>query len=271
MLREKSKLQKDMYIQRAMCVMFSRLLPGRTVMTNLDSILKSRDITLPTKVHLIKAMVFPVLMYGCESWTVKKAECRRIDAFELRCLESPWDWKEIQPVHPEGDQSWVFTGRTDAEAKPPIFWPPDVKNWLTEKDLGAGKNWGQEEKGTDDGGWDCWMASPTQWTWIWINCGSGDGQGDLACCSPWGRKESHDSATKLNWMLSHVQLCGLIDCNLPGSSVHGILQTGILEWVTPFPPPGDLTQTQGSNPALCFPKASLIFCCQWSLSGHLKP
>ena len=98
-------------------------------MINLDSIFKSRDITLPTKVRLVKAMVFPVVMYGCESWTVKKAEHRRIDAFELQCwktLENPLDCKEIQPVHPKGDQSWVFIGRTDAET--PILWPPDVKS-----------------------------------------------------------------------------------------------------------------------------------------------
>ena len=91
----------------------------RKVMTNLDSIFKSRDITLPTKVCLVKAMVFPVVMYGCESWTIKKAECERIDAFELWCwrrLESPLDCKEIEPVHPKGDQSWVFIGRTDVEA-----------------------------------------------------------------------------------------------------------------------------------------------------------
>ena len=91
-------------------------------MTNPDSILKSRDISLPTKVHLVKAMVFPVVMYGCESWTIKKAEHRRIDAFELWCwrrLESPLDCKEIQPVHPKGDQSWAFFGRTDAEAETP--------------------------------------------------------------------------------------------------------------------------------------------------------
>ena len=103
-------------------------------MTNLDSIFKSRDITLPTKVHLVQAMVFPVVMYGCESWTIKKAEHRRIDAFELWCLkktlESPLDCKEIQPVHPKGDQSWVFTGRTDVEAETPIFWPPDAKSLL---------------------------------------------------------------------------------------------------------------------------------------------
>ena len=104
---------------------------GRKVMTNLDSILKSRDITLSTKVRLVKAMVFPVIMYGCESWTVKKAECQRIDAFELCCwrrLESSLDCKEIQSVHPKGDQSWVFIGRTEAEAETPILWPPHVES-----------------------------------------------------------------------------------------------------------------------------------------------
>ena len=90
-------------------------------MTNLDSIFKSRDITLPTKVHLVKAMVFPVVMYGCESWTVKKAECRRIDAFELWCWRRLLDCKEIQPVHSKGDQSWVFIGGTDAEAETHIL------------------------------------------------------------------------------------------------------------------------------------------------------
>ena len=94
------------------------LLLGRTVMTNLDSIFKNRDITLPTKVCLVKAMVFPVVMYGCESWTIKKAECQRIDAFQLWCWRrflSPLDCKEIQLVHPKGDQSWVFIGGTDVE------------------------------------------------------------------------------------------------------------------------------------------------------------
>ena len=97
--------------------------------TNLGSILKNRDITLPKKVHQVKAMVFQVVMYGCESWTVKKAECRRIDAFELeKTVESPLDCKEIQPVHPKGNKSWVFIGRTDAEAETPILWPPDGKS-----------------------------------------------------------------------------------------------------------------------------------------------
>ena len=106
---------------------------GRKVMTNLDSIFKSRDITLPTKVRLVEAMVFPVIMYGCESWTVKKAEHRRIDAFELWCwrrktLESPMDCKEIQPVHSNGDQSWVSFERNDAEAETPVLWPPHEKS-----------------------------------------------------------------------------------------------------------------------------------------------
>ena len=101
-------------------------------MTNLDSILKSRDITWSTKVCLVKVMVFPVVMYGCERWTVKKAECQRIDAFELWCwrrlLRVPWTARRSQPVHPKGDQSWVFFGRTDVEAETPIFWPADAKS-----------------------------------------------------------------------------------------------------------------------------------------------
>ena len=107
------------------------LLLGRKVMTNLDSLFKSRDVTLPTKVCLVKAMVFPVVMYGCESWTVKKAEHRRTDA--LNCCvektpESPLDCKEIQPVHSEGDQPWDFFGRNDAKAETPVLWPPHVKS-----------------------------------------------------------------------------------------------------------------------------------------------
>ena len=108
------------------------LVLGGKVMTNLDSILKSRDITLPTKVRLVKAMVFILVMYGCESWTIKKAERQRIDAFELWCwrrlLRVPWTARRSnQPVHPKGDQSWVFIGRTNAEAETPIFYPPHAK------------------------------------------------------------------------------------------------------------------------------------------------
>ena len=130
------------------------LLLGRKVMTNLDSIFKSRDITLPTEVHLVKAMVFPVVMYGCESWTIKKAEHQRIDAFELWCwrglLRVPWTARRSNQSILKGvtkSKSWIFIGRTDAEAETPIFWPPDVKNWLTGKEPDAGKDWRQEEKG----------------------------------------------------------------------------------------------------------------------------
>ena len=153
-----------------------RLLLGSKVMTNLDSIFKSRDITLPTKVHLVKALVFPVVMYGCESWTVKKAERWRMMlfyAFELWCwrrLEPPLDCKGIQTVHSKGDQSWVYFGRNDAEAETPVVWPPHAKSWL------IGKDWCLEELGArgegDNRGWDGWMASLTRWTWVWVNSGS---------------------------------------------------------------------------------------------------
>ena len=130
--------------------------PGRKGMTNPDSVLKSRDITLPTKVCIVKAMVFPVVMYRCESWTIKKAECQRICFWTMvleKSLESPLDCKEVKPVTPQGNQPWIFIGRTNAEA--PILWSPDA-NWVIGKDPDAGKDWGQEEKRmTEDdmGGW----------------------------------------------------------------------------------------------------------------------
>ena len=128
-----------------------RLLLGGKVMTNLNSILKSRGITLPTKVHLVNAVVIPVVMYGCESWPVKKAELTKNWCFWTvvleKTLESPLDCKEIQPVHPKGDQSWVFI---DVEVETPILWPPDAKSWLIWKDPDVGKDWRQEEKGTTE-------------------------------------------------------------------------------------------------------------------------
>ena len=141
------------------------LLLGRKVMTNLDNVLKSTDITLLTKVCLVKAMVFPVVMYGCESWTIKN---QRTDAFELwfweKTLESPLDCKEIQPVNSKGNQSWIFIGRTNAEAEAPILWSPDAKSPLIGKDPDSGKDWMQKEKGvTEDE-----MASK-HWTWSWAH------------------------------------------------------------------------------------------------------
>ena len=133
-----------------------RLLLGRKAMTNLDIILKSRDITLPTKICIVKAMVFLIVRYGCEIWTIKKTECWRNDAFETwywRRLKSPLDCKDIKQVNPKGNQPWIFIGGTDAEADAPILWPPDAKSWFTGKGPDAGKDWGQEEKGvTEDDG-----------------------------------------------------------------------------------------------------------------------
>ena len=127
------------------------MLLGRKAMTNPDSILKSRDITLLTKVHLVKAMAFPVVMYGCESWTIKKAECQRIDGFELWCwrrlLRVPWAARRsnqsiLKEISPEYSLEWLML-----KLKLPILRPPDTKKWLTEKDPDAGKDWRQEERG----------------------------------------------------------------------------------------------------------------------------
>ena len=136
-----------------------------TTNIHLDSILKS--ITLPTNVRLVKAMVFPVVMYECESWTLKKAERRRTDAFELWCWRSPLDSTEIKPVNPKGSQLWIFIGRADAEAEAPILWLPERADSL-EKTLMLGKIEGRKRRGRDRG-WDGWMASLTQWTWVWAN------------------------------------------------------------------------------------------------------
>ena len=124
------------------------LLLGRKAMSNLDSILKSRNITLPPKVHLVKSMVFPVVVWAlwCECWTIKNW-CFWTVVLE-KTLESPLDCKEVQPVNPKGNQSWIFIGRADAEAEAPILWPPDAKSWLIWKDRYAGKDWRQEVKGT---------------------------------------------------------------------------------------------------------------------------
>ena len=124
------------------------LLLGRKVMTDLDSIWKSRDITLPTKVCLVKAMVFPVVMYGCKSWTIIQSWAPKNWCFWIGVLdESPLDCKEIQPVYPKGDQSCVFIGRTDGEAETPVLRPSDLKNWLLEKTLILGKIEGRRRRG----------------------------------------------------------------------------------------------------------------------------
>ena len=128
---------------------------------------------------------------GCESWTIKKAECWRIDAFE------PWCWRRLlrvswmqgdQSVHPKGNQSWIFIGRTVAEAETTILWPPDVESWLIWKDSDAGKDWGQEEKGMTEDEMAGWHHQLSGHGFGWTP-GVGDGQGGLACCGSWGHKE----------------------------------------------------------------------------------
>ena len=178
-----------------------QLLLGRKVMTNLDSIFKSRDITLPTKVHLVKANIFSsshVRMWELdykENWVPKKW-CFWIVVLE-KTLERPLDCKEIQPVHPKGDQSLVFIARTDAEAENSNTLATsceELTHWESPwcwEGLGAGGE-------GDNRGWDGWMASPIQWAWVWVNSGVGDGQGGQACCDSWGHKES-DTTERLNW------------------------------------------------------------------------
>ena len=146
-------------------------------------------------------MVVLVVKYRCENWTIEKIEHWRIDTFELWCwrrlLRSPLDCREIQPVHPEGNQSWIFIGRTDAEAS--ILWPSDAKSWFIRKDPDAGKDWRQEEKGTTEDelvGWYSWLNGHD----FEQAPGVGDGQGGLACYSPWGsQRVRHDWATSLSF------------------------------------------------------------------------
>ena len=173
----------------------------KKIYEHLDSILKSRDTTLPTKVHLLKFMVFPVVMYGCESWTIKKAECQRMMLLSYGVGEdsvNPLDCKEIQPVHPKGNQYWLFIGRTDVQPETLILWPPDAKNWLSGKDPDAGKDWRQEEKGMTEDEMLRWHHRLDGQEFEWTT-GVGDGQGGPVCCNSWGRKES--DATKLNWIV----------------------------------------------------------------------
>ena len=172
-------------------------------MTNLDSILKSRDITFPTKVHLVKTMVIPVVMYGCESWTMKKAEHQRIDAFELWCwrrlLRVPWTARRSnQSILKEiSYQSWVFIGRTDAEAETLATSCKELTHW---KRLWRWEGLGAGGEGDNRGWWDGWMASPTQWMWVWVNSGSWWWTGRPGMLRFMGSQTvGHNWATELNW------------------------------------------------------------------------
>ena len=185
------------------------LLLGRKVITNLDSILKNRDITLPTNVHLVKAIVFPVVMYGCESCTVMKAEHRRIDAFELSCwrrlLRVPWTVRRSnQSILKEICPGCSLEGLM-LEAETPILWPPDVKNWFIWKDPDVGKDWGQEEKQITEDERVRWHHQLNEHEFGWIP-GVGDGQVGLACCGSWCCRVGQDWVTELISNQSSVAL-----------------------------------------------------------------
>ena len=246
-------------------------------MTNLDSILKSKDITLPTKVccqssDFSSSHVWMWELDYKESWAPKNW-CFPTVVLE-KTLESPVDCKEIQPVDPKGNQSWIFIGRTDAEAETPILWPPDVKNWLIGKDPDAGKDWRQEEKG-----WVGWMASLTQWTWVWASSGSWVMYREAWRAAVQGGHKESDTTEQLNWTslrldnhlahsfsscrskvtlvqiwkvkvksLSRVRLCNSVDCtcqtppsmDFPGK-ITGLGCHFLLQGISP---------NQGLNPGL---------------------
>ena len=201
---------------------------GRKTMTNLDSILKSRDITLPTKVCLVKAISSShVWMWELdykESW-VPKNWCFWTVVLE-KTLESPLDHKEIQPVNPQGNHSWIFTERTDAEAETPILWPPDSKNWLIGKEPDSGKGWRQEEKGMTEDEMVGWLHQLNGHEFEQA-LGGGDGQGSLTCCRPWGHKEL-DTTEWLTWTDASKPSLRSTRCSL-----HTLKEDHHLCW--PFP------------------------------------
>ena len=175
-------------------------------MTKLDSILKSRNITLTTKIHLIKAMVFPVVMYGCESWTLRKAEHWKFDAFELWCwrrlLRVPWTARRssqsiLKEISPECSLEGLILNT-------PILWPPDEKYWLWKRPWCWERLKARGEE--DDREWDGWMGLLTQWTWVWVNYRSWWWKGGLVYSSPWGHKLS-DMTEQLNWTELNLFCC----------------------------------------------------------------
>ena len=176
---------------------YRQFLLRKKAMASLDSILKTRNSTLLTKIHIVKAMVFPIVMYRCQSWTIKKAEHWRTDAFKLCCwrrfLRVPRTARRSNQSILKEINPWVFIGRTDAAPEATILWPPDVENQLIGKDLDAGKDWGQEKRLTENDmiGWHHWLneheLEQTQ--------GENEGKEGLAHCNPWGHRVRDDSAT----------------------------------------------------------------------------
>ena len=229
-----------------------RLLLGRKVMTNLDSILKGRDITLPTNVHLVKVKVFPVVMYGCESWTIKKAEHKRIDAFELWCwrtlLRVPWTARRsnqsiLKEISPECSLEGLML-----KLKHLYFSHLMRRTDSFEKNLILGKIEGRRRR--ENRGWDGWMASLTQWTWVWVNSVSWWGTGRPGMLQSMGsQRVRHDWATELNWwhdfqgwIMKALQL-------LPGSLKFSLWEASHLDVRTLKQPWGEATWN-GTSPCL---------------------
>ena len=194
------QIRTDLEMQMATAAMKikRRLLLGRNVLMNLDSIWKNRDITLPTKVCLVKAMVLPVIVYGCESWTIKKAERWRIDVFELWCwrrlLIVPWTPRRsnqsiLKEIRPECSLEGLML-KLKLQYFGHLMWTHLKRPWCWERLKAGGEG--------DDRGWDGWMASPTQWTWVLVISSSWWWTGRPGSCGPWGHKES-DTTERLNW------------------------------------------------------------------------
>ena len=209
----------------------------RKSMTNLDSILKSRDITLLTKVCLVKAIVFPVVVYGCKSWNIKKDECQRIDVFELWCwrrLESPLNCKEIKPDNHKGNQSWIFIGRTNTKAEAPTLatWCEDLTHWKRPWCWERLKAGGEG----DDRGWYGWMASLIRCTWVWASSGCWLWTGmhakpDMLQRGVAESKTRFSDWNELNWMQeTWVQSLGWEDPLEEGMTTHPSIPTWRIPW-----------------------------------------
>ena len=211
-------------------------------MTNLDNILKSRDITLPTKICIAIVMVYPVVMYGCERWTIKKGWVLKNWCLQTvvlgRTLESPLESKDIKWVNPKGNQPWISTGRTDAEAEAPTFWPPDVKCQLIRLDPDTGKDWRQEEKRMIKDelvGWHHRLKVHE----FEQTPGHGEGQESLVCCSSWGCKSQtrlSDWTTKLYFGVQLITQIVIVSGGLKrDSAFSGLWLSGLWPYICMYP------------------------------------
>ena len=222
---------------------------------------------MSTKVCLVKVMVFPVVIYGCESWTIRKLSAKELMLPNCGAEEDSWESLGVQgdqPVNLKGNQSWIFIGRSDAEAETPILWLPHAKSRNIGNDPDAGRDWGQEEK--EMTGWDGWMASLTRWTWVWASSGSRWWTGKSGVCNSWDRKES-DTTEWLNWTELGAEPHSLWS---RGESVHNDSSSPTHSTELPF----SVSLPRVSRPHQCFlgppPKTllALKFCLEGLVSAE---